>query len=142
MLNLKGKTEAVMDWLRGWGGLEGCLKLCAISNSDGDASMQPSSVQQVLAEFIDGRCEYEYVFDLGLMLPWSGGADGTNAEAVELCEDFIDWVNAQSGERNLPRWPGATINSLQSVYAYPSVQVTQDQRRAKYSFQARITFIE
>lgn len=142
MLTLKGKTDAVMDWLRGWDGLEGCLKLCASVNADGDASMQPSSVQQVLTEFIDGRCEYEYVFDLGLMLPWSGGADDTNAEALSLCEGFIDWVNAQGREGSYPEWPGSTINSVGSVYAYPSVQVIQDQRRAKYSFQARITFIE
>lgn len=142
MLTLKGKTDAVMDWLRGWDGLEGCLKLCASVNADGDASMQPSSVQQVLTEFIDGRCEYEYVFDLGLMLPWSGGADDTNAEALSLCEGFIDWVNTQGREGSFPEWPGSTINSVGSVYAYPSVQVIQDQRRAKYSFQARITFIE
>lgn len=142
MLSLQGKTKAVMEWLQGWDGLKGCMKLGALRNVDGDASMQPSSVQQVLAEFIDGRKEYEYVFDLGLVLPWSGGSDDVNAEAMALCEGFIDWVNAQGAAGLSPDWPGAEIEGVEGVYAYPSVQVTQDQRRARYAFQARITFIE
>lgn len=142
MLSLRGKTEAVVEWLRGWDGLEGALRLFAVSNTDGDATMQPSSTQSVLAEFIDGRCEYEYLFDLGMVLPWSAGADAVNSDAAALMESFQDWVNAQGRAGSYPDWPGAEINSLGSVYGAPTVQVSQDQRRARYAFQARITFIE
>lgn len=142
MLSLEGKTEAVMEWLRGWDGLRGCLKLCAVQNRDGEAVMQPSSAQSVLAEFIGGRKQYEYVFDLGMVLPWSGGADEVNAEAVSLMEGWADWVGAQGAKGSFPEWPGAEIDSVEAVYGLPSVQVSQDQRRARYAFQARIVFKE
>lgn len=142
MVKLEGKAEAVMRWLRGWDGLDGRMKLAAVENRSGDAGFLPGYALATLAEYIDGRCRYEYVFDVSAVLPWSSGADGSNAEAVGLMESFIDWVNGQGERGSFPDWPGAEIHEVGSVYAAPTVQVTQDQRRAKYMFQARIVFTE
>lgn len=137
-----GKTEAVVEWAKGWPDLNGYIKLNAITSESGDASIDTVYNESKVQEFIDGRALREYTFALVMMADWSDGFDATNAEANRLSESWIDWVDSQYPD-NVPDWPGAMFQSIESVYNVPSLAaVYQDESLAKYMFQAKITYIE
>lgn len=137
-----GKTEAVVDWAKGWPDLGGYLKLNAISSEAGDASLDTVYNDAKVQDYIDGRALREYTFALVMMADWSDGFDATNAEANRLNESWIDWVDSQFPD-NVPEWPGAIFQSIESIYNVPSLAaVYQDESLAKYMFQAKITYIE
>lgn len=137
-----GKTEAVLEWAKGWPDIGGYLKLNAISSESGDASLDTVYNDAKVQDYIDGRALREYTFALVMMADWSDGFDATNAEANRLSESWIDWVDSQFPD-NVPEWPGAMFHSIESVYNVPSLAaVYQDESLAKYMFQAKITYIE
>lgn len=137
-----GKTEAVLEWAKGWPDIGGYLKLNAISSESGDASLDTVYNDAKVQDYIDGRALREYTFALVMMADWSDGFDATNAEANRLNESWIDWVDSQFPD-NVPEWPGAIFQSIESVYNVPSLAaVYQDESLAKYMFQAKIAYIE
>lgn len=141
-MKIAGKTEAVVEWAKGWPDLNGYIKLNAITSESGDASIDTVYNESKVQEFIDGRALREYTFALVMMADWSDGFDATNAEANRLSESWIDWVDSQFPD-NVPDWPGASFQAIESVYNVPSLAaVYQDESLAKYMFQAKITYIE
>lgn len=137
-----GKTEAVVEWAKGWPDLNGYIKLNAVTSEAGDASINTVYNDAKVQDYIDGRALREYTFALVMMADWSDGFDATNAEANRLNESWIDWVGSQFPD-NVPDWPGASFQSIESVYNVPSLAaVYQDESLAKYMFQAKITYIE
>lgn len=141
-MSMEGKTEALTEWAKGWPGIGGYLKLNAISSESGDASIDTVYNDAKVQEYIDGRALREFTFALVLMADWSDGFDSVNAEANRLGESWIDWVDDQF-PGNLPNWPDALIQSIESIYNVPSLAaVYQDDSLAKYMFQAKITYIE
>lgn len=132
----------MVDWAKGWPDLGGYLKLNAISSESGDASLDTVYNDAKVQDYIDGRALREYTFALVMMADWSDGFDATNAEANRLNESWIDWVDSQFPD-NVPEWPGAIFQSIESIYNVPSLAaVYQDESLAKYMFQAKITYIE
>lgn len=141
-MKTEGKTEAVVEWAKGWPDLGGYLKLNSISSESGDASLDTVYNDAKMQDYIDGRALREYTFALVMMADWSDGFDATNAEANRLNESWIDWVDSQFPD-NVPEWPGAIFQSIESIYNVPSLAaVYQDESLAKYMFQAKITYIE
>lgn len=132
----------MVDWAKGWPDLGGYLKLNAISSESGDASLDTVYNDAKVQDYIDGRALREYTFALVMMADWSDGFDATNSEANRLSESWIDWVDSQFPD-NVPEWPGAIFQSIESIYNVPSLAaVYQDESLAKYMFQAKITYIE
>lgn len=137
-----GKTDAVVEWAKKWPDLNGYIKLNAITSESGDASIDTVYNDAKVQDYIDGRALREYSFALVMMADWSDGFDATNAEANRLSESWIDWVDSQFPD-NVPDWPGASFQAIESVYNVPSLAaVYQDESLAKYMFQAKITYIE
>lgn len=139
-MRMEGKTEAVLEWAKTWPEIDGFLKLNAIKNQDGDASMATVFSDSAGEPFIDGSARREFTFGLRLMLDWSDGFDPTNAEAEELVVKWRDWVDDQF-PNNIPYWD-CQIEKIEALYDVPAITVYQEESLAEYSFQARITYIE
>lgn len=140
-MRMEGKTKAALEWAKTWPDLDGFLKLNAIKNDDGDASMTTVFGDSKGEPFIDGTARHEFTFGLKLMLDWSDGFDPTNAEAETLVEQWRDWVDAQYEENNVPEWD-CEIEDIRALYDVPAVTVYQEESLAEYNFQARITYVE
>lgn len=140
-MNLDDKTDAVLEWAKTWEPLDGFLKLNAIKNEDGDASMSTVFGDNEGEPFIDGTARREYTFMLKIMLPWSDGFDPTNAEANKLVTGWREWVDGQYDKGNVPEWD-CEIENIRSLYDVPAVTVYPEESLAEYNFQARITYIE
>lgn len=140
-MKIEGKTKAAVEWAKGWEDLDGFLKLNAILNEEDDAAFTTIYSDSQGEPFIDGTARREYTFGLRLVLPWSDGHDLINAEAEQLMEKWIDWVDSQYPE-NIPNWEGAEIEDIYSLYDVPDVIVYQEDSLATYNFQARIVYVE
>lgn len=140
-MRMEGKTGAALEWAKTWTELDGFLKLNAITNEDGDASMTTVFSDSKGEPFIDGTARREYTFGLRLMLPWSEGHDPINAEAEKLMEQWRDWVDQQYEKDNVPEWD-CDIEDIRALYDVPAVTVYQDESLAEYNFLARITYTE
>lgn len=140
-MKMEGKAEAALKWAKTWPELDEFLKMNAILTEDGDASLTTVYGDAKGMPFIDGTARHQFTFGLRMMLPWSDGYDPTNAQAERLIERWRDWVDEQF-PANIPDWPGAEIDAIESLYDVPAVTVYQDDSLAEYNFQARITYIE
>lgn len=141
-MDMQGKTEAALEWAKTWPELDGFLKLNAILNEEMGATMVP--VQNSTADkvpFIDGTARYRRIFMFRIMLPWSDGFDQINTDAERLATQWRDWVDGQF-PHNIPDWPGAEIEGIESLSDIPAIQIYQDESLAEYNFQAKITFVE
>lgn len=139
-MNMDGKTDAVLEWLKTYQPLNELLKLNAIKAEDGDASMSTVFSDDEGKPFIDGTARREYTFMLKLMLPWSDGHDKVNVDADKAATQWRDWVSNQYPS-NIPEWD-CEIDDIRALYNVPAVTVYQDESLAEYNFQARITYTE
>lgn len=140
-MRMHGKIDATLDWAKTWPQLDELLKLNAIKNDDGDASMTTVYSDAKGEPFIDGSAKHQLTFGLRMMLQWSDGFDPVNAEAEQLMEQWRDWVDAQYPE-NVPDFDDASIEDISALYDVPAVTVYQEESLAEYNFQARITYTE
>lgn len=142
-MGARGKAEAVRGWALTWPQLGGYLKLNAILAEDGAASVNVVPNDAVRTAYIDGTADREYTFQLKIILPWSEGYDGVNAEADALVSSWLDWVSSQFGEGNLPDWPGADITAIAPTQNAPGLNfVYQDEGLAEYVFEAVVEYTE
>lgn len=140
-MNREGKTDAALAWARKWPDLDEFLKLNAIQESDGDATLNTVYSDSKGEPFIDGTARHQYTFMLKMMLPWSDGHDPINSEAERLMERWCDWVDEQYPD-NVPDFGDAEIEGIRALYDVPAVTVYQEDSLAEYNFQARITYTE
>lgn len=138
---MEGKVDAALKWAKTWPELDEFLKLNAILTKDGDAALTTVFSDAKGTPFIDGTARHQFTFGLRMMLDWSDGHDPTNAQAERLIEQWRDWVDEQF-PANIPNWPGAEIEAIESLYDVPAITVYQDDSLAEYNFQARITYTE
>jgi len=140
---IAGKTDAVKAWLETWPGLDGYLKLNAVEMTPGEFSVQTVFNDSFRREFIGGKKERIYTFALVLVADWSSGFDDVNAEANKIGEEWLDWVDRQYAEGNLPDFGDASIRKIQSVQNVPGLSAVYDEdMTAQYMFQAAITYWE
>lgn len=142
MADMAGKTEAVLEWAKGWPELDGYLKLNALITEDGEATMATTYTDSPIERYNDGTAKRRYSFFLKVVTAWSDGYDPVNVQAERLAALWLDWVNAQY-PANVPDWPGANIQGIESPQSTPSLNaVYQDDGLAEYAIQAVVTYIE
>lgn len=141
-MKASGKTQALIEWAKGWPDLGGYLKLNAINADSGDASLATDFTDYAITEYIDGSAEREFVFMLKMMCDWSAGFDSVNAEAMRLNESWMDWVAEQYPE-NVPDFGEAEVTGIEPLYSTPALNaVYQEDQLAEYVFQAKIYYTE
>ena len=143
-MNVKGKTKAVLDWLKTYDGFDGYLKLNAIPLQPGESSVNTVYNDRAVRQFIDGTWEKQYTFAVVIVCHWSAGMDGINVDAEEWGENWLDWVDAQFMAGNVPDFGNeATVRGIESLQNIPSLAAAyQEEQLARYMFQARITYWE
>lgn len=138
----KNKAQKLLEWAKGWPDFDGYLKLNAIVNEDGDASLNVVVNDRIVVEFIDGTAIREYTFQLKLITPWSAGYDSVNIDAEKLVASLHDWVDEQF-PNNVPEWEGADIMAIETVNNTPSLDFVREQDElAEWSVLAVITYKE
>lgn len=143
MANIEGKTDAALEWAKGWSHLDGYLKLNALINEDGDATLTTTYDDAVIQKYIDGTAVRQFTFQLRVITSWSDGYDSTNIEAMKLATSWLDWVNEQYEIGNIPDFGDAEITSIEADQNTPALnKVDQDESLAEYLIQAVITYIE
>lgn len=143
-MDIIGKTNAVLDWAKGWPELGGYLKLNALNTETvGDAALITDYNDYAINEYIDGTADRYFTVDLRMVLSWSDGFDGTNSEAVRLMESWMEWV-AEQYPRNVPDFGhNATVTDIQPLQNVPvPSMVYAENQTAEYSFSARIFYTE
>ena len=118
MADMAGKTDAVMEWAKGWPELDGYLKLNALIAEDGEATLATSYTDSPIEEYNDGTAKRRYSFFLKVVTAWSDGYDPVNADAERLASSWLDWVNSQY-PGNVPIWHGASIIGIESQCRVP-----------------------
>ncbi len=143
MLELKDKTQAVVEWAKRWDGFDGYLKLNAIVTESGDSTLVTETVDRVLQPYIDGTAIRQYAFTLRLVLPWSSGFDQTNDDSMEYAVKLFDWVVEQNHSGVYPDWPGARIMELLPTQSLPSMNfVYENDGLAEYLIRFIIDYEE
>lgn len=143
-MGMKGKTKAVVEWLKTYPDLGGYLKLNATELNAGERTINTVYNDSKVKEFINGTVERQYTFALVMVCGWSSGFDAVNEEAEEWGEDWLDWCDAQFKAGNVPDFgEKCTIRAIESLQNIPSLAATyQEEQLARYMFQARITYWE
>lgn len=143
-MNVKGKTRAVVEWLKTYPGFDGYLKLNATGLEAGENAVNTVYNEQTVREFVDGTKEKQYTFAVVMVARWSSGFDPQNIDAQEWGEAWLDWVDAQFKAGNVPDFgENVTIRAVESLQNVPSLAATyQEEQLARYMFQARITYWE
>lgn len=143
-MNVKGKTRAVVEWLKTYDGFNGYLRLNATELQPGNNSVNTVYNDKEVSQFIDGTRLRQYTFAIVMVCHWSDGIDGVNIEAEEWGESWLDWVDSQFDEGNVPDFgPNAQIRSVESLQNIPSLAASyQEEQLARYMFQARVTYWE
>lgn len=139
---IKHKAEKLLEWARQWEGFNDYLKLNALVNAEGDASLNVIANDRVVTQFIDGSAIREFTAQFKLVTAWSDGYDNTNVEAQNYLSGLIDWLNDQYPE-NVPSWPDAAITKIETQDNAPSLDFVHEQDElAEYSVQVIITYEE
>lgn len=143
-MGMKGKTKAVVEWLKTYPDLGGYLKLNATELNAGERTINTVYNDSKVKEFINGTVERQYTFALVMVCGWSSGFDAVNEEAEEWGEEWLDWCDAQFKAGNVPDFgEKCTIRAIESLQNIPSLAATyQEEQLARYMFQARITYWE
>lgn len=140
------KADKVLQWAKdGWDFLNGYLKLNALLLDDYEAALVPVYSDLVVddTEYLDGTAKRRFSFQLRIVTQWSDGYDDINARAMDLVSKWLDWVNAQFDDGNLPDFGNAIITGIESDQDMPSIDVTNpDEGKAEYVFFGRINYIE
>lgn len=141
---IDGKAKAVLDWANTWPEIDGLLKMNAIINKPGDASMNPVPNAPSVKEFNDGTALREYSFQLCIVLDWSDGNDDTNIEAMSKSSQWLDWVNEQYETGNMPDFgANAEITDVRFAQNAPMLNaVYEGDSLAEYLIQVIIRYIE
>lgn len=139
---IKNKAQKLLEWAKGWPNFDEYLKLNALVNKDGDASLNIVVNDRVVTEYIDGSAIRNYTFQLKMVTPWSPGFDKVNVEAERLVSGLHDWVNEQYPD-NVPDWEGASIISIETENNAPSLDVVYEQDElAEWSVLAVVNYKE
>ena len=139
---IKNKAKAIVDWAAGWEGFDGLLKLNALINRDGDASVNIVPNDKADTTFIDGTARRTFTAQVKAVLPWSDGNDAINSDAVAFMSSLMDWV-CEQWPSNIPVWPGAKITEITTVENVPYLNyVNQQDGLAEYTFQILIRYEE
>ena len=135
----KSKAEGVQEWLQGWQGLDGAVKLNATVTRPGESSVLVQATDRALRRYVDGTEVRRYTFAVVVMADWSPGQDSINAEAMRLAEDWQEWTAAQ--------WPGNVPEGFGEVLGIEPVEsapvlvgVYEENGVAEYQFTASITY--
>lgn len=141
---IKHKAEKLLEWAREWSGFDGYLKLNALVNKEGDASLNVVANDREIARYIDGTAIREFTVQFKLVTSWSDGFDPVNVEAQEYLSTLIDWLNEQYYVGNFPAWgDSVSINEMYTRQNTASLDFVNEQDElAEYSVQFVITYEE
>lgn len=134
-----GKAAKLRDWLQGWSGFEDYTKLNAVVEEPGESAVRIIENDEVVSQYIDGTALRDYTFELLLSADWSDGNSTANATAAEWGERLHDWLTTEAG---FPVWDVEFVKLTPLSNTATLAAVSEDQRTALYSFQARITYRE
>lgn len=99
-----GVARALLKWAKTYEGLPRTLHLNASNERSGDVALLTGSAA-VEKEYIDGSEDRRIDFTLSIMTDWSEGADEINVDAMDMGEEWLDWVAAQEDAKNYPSLP-------------------------------------
>lgn len=139
---IKGKAEKLLEWAKKWPSFNGYLKLNALVNKDGDASLNIVANDKIIERFIDGTAKREFTAQFKMVLPWSDGYDPTNVNSETIAASLLDWIDAQYPS-NIPDWENCNIYEIITQGNAPSLDLVNEQDElAEFSVQALIRYEE
>lgn len=134
-----GKAAKLRDWLQSWEGFEDYTKLNAVVEEPGESAVRIIGNDEVVSQYIDGTALRDYTFELLLSADWSDGNSTANETAAEWGERLHDWLTTEAG---FPDWDVEFVRLTPLSNTATLAAVSEDQKTALYSFQARITYRE
>lgn len=134
-----GKAAKLRDWLQGWDGFEDYTKLNAVVEEPGESAVRIIENDEVVSQYIDGTALRDYTFEILLSADWSDGNSTANTAAAEWGERLHDWLTTEAG---YPDWDVEFVRLTPLSNTATLAAVSEDQKTALYSFQARITYRE
>lgn len=145
MFTIEGKPKIVYEWAKTWPVLDEYLKLNTVTNAEDEAAFVTEETDLITGDpFIDGTAPRRFSFVLHIVLPWSDGYDDINVESLKKATTWMDWVNSQFDEGNIPDFgEGVTIEGIETEQNMPLLNVVNPEDSwAEYLFHARINYIE
>ena len=86
----------------------------------------------------------EYGFTILLTWHYSTEADDMNLQAMEIAQEFMDWIDAQDRKRNFPDFgDGCQVKKLENLQNMPNlVMVDMENGIAQYQIPCRVLYFE
>lgn len=93
--------------------------------------------------FLNGKKDVSFTFALVASLPLSEYKDNTNADAMEMFEEFKAWIEAQEMAGNYPAFEGCNVYEIVPAQNFADfVGVNDDTKYAEYRFAVTVNYIE
>lgn len=98
---------------------------------------------RVLKRYIRAA-DKEYGFTILLTWHYSTEVDDLNLQAMNLAQEFMDWVDEQNRSGRLPDFgEGCQVKKIENLQNMPNLAtVDMDEKLAQYQIQCRVTYFE
>lgn len=88
--------------------------------------------------------EKAYGFSIIITKPYSAGSDDVNLEAMNIAQEFMDWLEEQNRLKIYPEFPGGCqIKKMENMQNMPNLAaVNVKEGLARYMIQCRLIYFE
>ena len=99
---------------------------------------------KVRKKYVRVGAEKEYGFTIIIVKPYSTHEDDLNLAAMNMAQEFMDWIDAQNKEKNYPEFPdNCQIRKLESLQNMPNLAgINSEAGLARYMLQCRLIYFE
>lgn len=132
------KYEKIYEWLQEYSGLQGFLYFNTSELNDGSASMNSTTGDRRIKEYIDGSYEAALDFGVSFVKMYDTEQSDLNIEAMGIGESFINWIEENADK--LSFGDNFIIDEVVSLNNSPMVSCDIQNALAKYQFTARVTY--
>lgn len=99
---------------------------------------------KVRKKYVRVGAEKEYGFTIIIVKPYSTHEDDLNLVAMEMAQEFMDWIDAQDKEKNYPEFPdNCQIKKMENLQNMPNLAgINSEAGLARYMLQCRLIYFE
>lgn len=136
------KEQAIKDYINKYPQLYSWLYFNVVLESPGNTSLLTDS-DNILAEYIDGSKEREYLFSVAMVKNYDAGTSDINMLAMQETQNFIAWVQNNNSEKILPDFgEKCMVDDVEVITEVPTLAVDTEKNMARYLISMRVPYTE
>lgn len=137
------KSDIMIDYLRQYPEIQSYLYFNTSTDEPGNTSVATSYGETWERRYLSGHGIKNYDFALIMFQPQDDGTNKNNSAAMYDVQKYMGWIDAQNKARNLPKFEGCQVLSIENLQNMPNFAGTSESGEvAKYMFQCRVRYYE